>query len=761
MTTFYLDPIGGNDASAGTSFATRWQSITSGATAARIAPGDTIRVIQSANATSMAQNATWTDGSRTVTLASAVTAAITPATASWTTVTNTTSTTSTNRKLGSTSSSLTVSNTFTTGKSHYTLTSQADYSAYQQITFWINQTGGTLASGDGEITLKLCSDTAGATAVNTFNIPRIRALNQWQAFTIDNGAALGSSIQSIALYVNNDRASQTFLINNIQAVKAASSADSLSLTSLIGKNSGNEGWHAIDSISGTSVILATAGTNYNLSAPGTPPGYSGVTESVTTYKRELISLPSSMVATSATGGPWGAVQDTGSSGSPITFSGGWDSTAMSSQVGDTYISGVNGIGCGLYVNALTYINFERINPFKFGYGVFIEGTASNVAMSAKDVSFNAFVNLYLQNAATAQQGPNTCAFTVTNVNSAGNSDGASINLYRSVKAITFDIVNCNSSWNYGIQLAGDAAYNAPLGISRIKATITNLNRNGAWGFWGDNLDGGDMRFQNVRKNASDQMLLLDNTPGVNNTMFTIGNSIVGVSVNDYGFGSFGGHNNTLDLRGATISGLSLSGVYVMSGSAKVYGGNFANNTVADFEVGAGGTIIVANAAVNSTTKYLVDEAGTASITFDKYNTTTGDHRTYFNHGTIMSNAVVRHTAAGISWAISPTSTVHVTSDFPMVLPLGAIAVANGTAVTATLWVNRTNTGLTTKLVAKGGQIAGVATDVANSAVGSANAWEQLSVTFTPAEDGVIELEAQVYGGTTYTAFVDDLSVTQI
>lgn len=42
MTTFYLDFAGGNDASDGTTFANRWKTITSGATAAPSAPGDSI-----------------------------------------------------------------------------------------------------------------------------------------------------------------------------------------------------------------------------------------------------------------------------------------------------------------------------------------------------------------------------------------------------------------------------------------------------------------------------------------------------------------------------------------------------------------------------------------------------------------------------------------------------------------------------------------------------------------------------------------------
>ena len=45
MSTFYINPAAGNDANDGLSFANAWKTITSGATEARIAPGDEIRIM--------------------------------------------------------------------------------------------------------------------------------------------------------------------------------------------------------------------------------------------------------------------------------------------------------------------------------------------------------------------------------------------------------------------------------------------------------------------------------------------------------------------------------------------------------------------------------------------------------------------------------------------------------------------------------------------------------------------------------------------
>ena len=61
MATFFLDHIGGADAADGLTFANRWKTFTLGATAARIAPGDIIRVMGSPEQTSLAQTGVWTN----------------------------------------------------------------------------------------------------------------------------------------------------------------------------------------------------------------------------------------------------------------------------------------------------------------------------------------------------------------------------------------------------------------------------------------------------------------------------------------------------------------------------------------------------------------------------------------------------------------------------------------------------------------------------------------------------------------------------
>jgi len=44
---------------------------------------------------------------------------------------------------------------------------------------------------------------------------------------------------------------------------------------------------------------------------------------------------------------------------------------------------------------------------------------------------------------------------------------------------------------------------------------------------------------------------------------------------------------------------------------------------------------------------------------------------------------------------------------------------------------------------------------------AADTWEQISLTFTPTEIGVVEIISECYGGSSYTGYVDDLSITQV
>ena len=432
MATFYLDLEGGNDANDGLSYANRWKTFASGATAARIGAGDTIRVKASPAPTSLGQAAQWTSAktpsvvsiisstnatpivvtktahglgngntvvisghtvntaangtwsianvtantfelvgsvgngvggtsgiyynktNSAVILTSAVTASIASTAngirTAWTASTNvTTSLLTTDYKAGYASDSIAIAAGFTTGLAAYFATGTINLSGYRQVSFWIKQTVGTLGAASS-ISLTLCSDTAGVTPVNTINIPLLGSLNQWQQVTVDTGGTLGSAIKSIGFVVNTDNAAQTFLLSNIIACKDSTAADSLTLSSLIGKNDGK--WWGIQSIDGTLVML----DQHTNALPSGTAGYHGTTESVTTWKLEPLQIGNA-AATSATNVH--VVQDNGTASLPLTFRGGWDRTDMSTQTGQTWLDGRNGQGYALVCQGRVYVTLEQ------------------------------------------------------------------------------------------------------------------------------------------------------------------------------------------------------------------------------------------------------------------------------------------------------------------------------------------------------------------------------------------------------------------
>jgi len=743
MPTFYLDYEGGSDAADGTTFANRWKTITSGATAARIAPGDTIRVMGSPAPTSLGINATWTNKSTTVTLASALNALISNCDSAWTASANVTCTADTTIYRTSTGSAKhAVAAGFTTGKVAYlALGGAQDYSAYQGVTFWFFVSSTTLASG--VLTLDLCSDTTGSTPVDTFAIPAISQASQWVGVYVDKGSALGSSIQSISINAISDPGTINLYIDNISTVKAAGD-DALNLQSLIGKNTTDETWWGIRGINGTTLTLdVTPSMTVSITARG----YAGTTESVTTYKRKTIKTD--LVASAA---HVQDIQDSGSSGSPITFSGGWNRTDMSTQTLDTWFDGQSGVGYGLHSNSKSYITLEKINFCRYdrclalfnSSGWTFSGdihvcNAFNAGMDWTSADVVTADNIYI----ASTQSPGVVNSTATHVTIAKlemRSCGQSV----TVSAIAptgggawyiAELTARNSNW-FGLAGATSNALSVHIGLLTIK----------------DCGQGGWVVANGTLANWWVEEIVSDSNGGSGGVSLTASATFV-----DLVIGKITSTNNgSYGLVVTGWSGNAIIGELITSGNTS---GGVSLSTIA-------GHLKILKSSLSEATKVFVTSAagGTfGEISFNDYNGTTDDHRVWYGAGsgggTILSETSVRHTASGVSWKLSPTSTnVNVLN--PMVMKIARLLVNASTQVTLKVWLRRTNTGITGTFRVRGGQIAGVASDVTSSIAAAADTWEEQTLTFTPSVRGIVECEVLVYGGTTYSVYVDDFKPSQ-
>jgi hypothetical protein len=778
VATYYIDFDGGNDASAGTSFATRWKTITLGATFARIAPGDEIRIMASPDPTSIG-SATWTGGGRpaAINISSSTNATPIVVTSSaahglvtgdyvsiishgtntnangvWLVGTTPTSTTfqilqidgsnTTGNGVGGATGNITNANNlvvktasplvqniavcgglgenpawtasasvttaqnvslykegysaaqinilvaFTTGKAaYYTLPSTLDLSAYQQVTFWVRQFSGTVSAA-GQVYVALCSDTTGDTVVHQCDIPALGAINAWVPVTVDLGVNLNSAIQSVAFYVVTDTGARNFIIDNIVACKAAASVDSVTLSSLVSKSdgTGDEAWYAMQSINNDVIMLANANSLVSLST--SIKGYNGTTETVATYKRETTkTVPAANGSVVVA-----AVNDNGTSGNLITYSGGWNRTDMSTQTGTTWYDGSNGLGIGLQFGTRSFNQIDRLNFCRYNIGLQLTGTTADITIGST----------YLT--ACASNGIDFGSANRTNSSAAAiwaNNNGGSAISFGGTGSVITDIKLASNNTVNGV-IFSSSRYNA------IGSLTGGNNGTGA--------TNGDIIFTSCF-NSTVGTATLTNGPG---SGIVSGTSVFGNSLNG---GSTSGH-----AQGVSITSFS-----------QLYLNNVTINETTEISSSSTSGFVYANR---------LDDTDNNSWVFQA------------NIGTVNQQTTVVDSPATTSWRMRPTTT-SATANSPLLLKLGTVVCAASSAVTVTARMQRSNTGLTMRLICPGGQITGVSTDVSSDMTASADTWETVTITFTPTKAGAVDIYAHAFGGTAFSGYVCNLTATQV
>lgn len=643
MTTFYLDPEGGNDANDGTTFANRWLTVSLGATATRLGPGDTIRVMASPDAQSIG-SATWTNNSNTVTLAAALTEVIDNCDTAWTAATNATIVLDGWCMEGTKSNRVDQAAGFTTGKLCYkTLPSTLNLSSYQQVSLWVKTN--SYAAPAGVFQVVLCSDSTGDTPVNTLTINETIG-DTWLPVVLDNGGALGSSINSVAIYATVDYGTAKYLyFDHIIACKASSSADALTLRDVIAPGSDGP-FFTIRSISGTSVFVGP------IASTGTASlfvKYYGTTQTVTSYRRRPMRIPDA---------GW-TVNEAGTAAAPVTYSGGWNRTDMSTQTGETWVMCISTGSAVLSLGSRSYNHVENIFTVFGGYSFFMNGSGSSYVFSS-----------------------------VGGIGAAnGFMDGSASN----VELNDVKHIGCGNGFLSG---------------------------------------GGSNRYGSIR------------------TMY--GPSGVGTAISGTGNTSYS-HNYTIDQISGYQYGIRLDRMNKVSISNCV----FSNNSIDVSSEGSGELVL------NNCTATPSVSSGSAPVYSNKHNQTAGSHQVTFATGTIVSATDQRNTASGLSWKFRPTST-SVTSYAPLRLSVAKIACASGVAKSVTIRVRRNSTNIKGALRILGGQIAGVPDTVSVACEPAVDTWvESSALSFTPTEDGVVEIVFDVWDGvgTTNNYWIDDLAIS--
>ena len=745
MTIFYLDPVNGNDANDGTTFANRWKTFTSGATSARVSAGDTVRVIKSPDPVNTGITATWTDASASVTLSSAVTANIAVCNTGWTASSNVTSTTSSTRNEGSFASTITIAAAFTTGKAAYFATGALDLSSYQQVSFWIAQTSGTVAVA-GDYSITLCSDATGTTAVHTIPIPPMQFVGTvMRPITVDLGSALSSSIQSIAFNVHVDRGAASFIIDNVLACLPPSNPACLTLSHLIGPNSDGESWQPIRSINGVDIRTGTD-TSQTLGVSGVSIGYSGnMTGPQPLYT--LLPLSKTSAESTITGSNFGTINCYGNSTTPVYFSGGWDETNMSTQTGVTWISGTTSYGYGLNIAGTSYVDVQKIGLVKFNTGIRLFNSqwinvdtmgaigctngiditttgTFNINLTADSVSYNGCYAgtigggvITTTSSATYLENSNIHINLCTGNGGYGVSLGGLLNT-----SVTCGTLRGNTKGNYTdiTSTSSSVQITEASKPGRVAATASNQNvfvGNAVNSYYKIDLADSVLESKpNIIFNGSDSRIDITeartytNQPTIRFNNFSNLKSTIGTLTN----------YSKIETGDAT---------YATSGTSAIYVGPTPTSSVAN----VGRLQLPANGAV-----------------------TTNTIKTYY--GTITSDTTYVHTAGANakSWCFTPTT--KATADAPLSLPLAKVYVEANLPVTFKAWFMRDTPTAYIGLQVAGNQLAGVSKTTVWSTASDDGYFHEETLTVTPTEAGVLEVKAVAYGSI-YT-YVDDFSVSQ-
>lgn len=634
----------------GSSWSDAWLTMTNGATAARVQSGDEVRVSKTDDPVSIG-NATWTDLSKTVTLATAQTLTIDNCDTAWTVANTSTIATSTTRKQGTNSVRVVKSTAPATNTlyAYKALGSAVDFSAYDSITLWVNAYSSSAILANNW-KLALCSDAAGATIEFEYPIPASATTSAiWYPVTI-TGVSVGgtkSAIQSIALYSGSVAPTTTcgISLDNI----SASNATGLNLTTVISKISSagydSESWWPIQSIDGTTILLDLSA---NTTATSTK-GYTGTTQTVETYFRRTFGQ-----------GPNAnnnVINNTLRAG--VTYGGGWD-TSSSTQNGMTALDAINFLGTQISMASGTSIDLFCLIRGNVGIG------------------FTSGQRYYID----------SCNL-VANTNPADSSSGGA------------------SSDPYGVE-------------------VTNCSINSYSGTTFDDRGGGHT-FDNVHiKSTSTGALQLPPLSTFKNSSIlnATNQSLVATTENR----RYLAVNSTFD-------------VTAQANARSTYFKNCLFTASTEFSL---------NATANGRDGRVFSE---------KHDQTNYDY-IFIEGGTANTEDTDRSGATGKMWRLVLTSSNR-NATYPLDLPVAQFPYASSGLVTVTAWMKKSHaTNCNGRLRIKGGQITGYSSDLTATLADNTD-WQQLTITFTPTDTGVFEVEALAeYVAANANVYIDEVTVTQ-
>lgn len=638
-----------------------------------------------------------------------------------------------------------IGTTASNGKlAYYELPSTLDLSGYQQVSFMFRSNLVTNANSN-KFSLRLCTDTAGNTSVHTIPIDfKNQKDNVWTGLTVDLGTNLNSSVKSVALYQDATPSSTSVIyLQNIIACKASSAADSITLNKLVGLNTSDDtAWYPLQFIWDNILFLKTQARGKN------PYGYYGsnaaafsaTNTSATIYQRSQVRPYDSDVSQNDYS-QWDYNNAAGTEASPITISGGWDETSMSTRNGKTCIefngsmTPVDPTGNHVQLSHIYLTNFGRVTQTtgayrkwsNYGVSHFDDGfkfDSSNTDVQGLGLDFIIGVSSGT-NAAIQLNSGSTFSGSQSDFyikQAAGSNHGGQI-IYALTGAGTssWDLLNLVACGSQPIRInTGSTA-----AINTLKFGYNSATGNIPTATGGtiicNRLDAINPYYQAAKSSGT---FVIDDLNVTKDTTF-------GTYYKRYG------SNFTISYT-----------LWVDSGSLMkvVDAGTIPN------QVYVNGGVMQLKGTVSSFSKSLTSGGILESIDHEGVS---GTNKAFFDGGNIISEeTTTRHTASGVAWKCTESGSCTIS--------LGKIVVSASSAVTVGLWTYKNHADRAiVKLKIPADPLKGLSEQTVDNLSASVNTWTKIEKTFTPTRAGVIEIQVQFTNLTSSQfSIIDDLEVSQ-
>jgi len=650
----------------------------------------------------------------------------------------------------------------------YKTVNSLDLSSKQKITFWFKNAVTVLAD---QWRICLCSDTAGATIVDSFIIPAVACYDgytmRWQPLTLsqtvttltgvvfsDGGG--GSSV--IGTYASHGlRSGQSITIsgttdyNNTYTI-TVTGADTFTIATAWIGGADNIGNIRLNLGANIKSVALYSGNNATVPTTNKYVRLDNI-QATTTNGINLQSLISKNSAEQGGTEGWYGIQSI--NGTVVLLD---QSTATKSD--STYISGY--FGASAAADAV-YIRETIKTSMAASNGAIIQAVQNSGSLAGGNISF-----LGGYNTSSANNCDGETYFDGLN--------GMGYGIYATAKSyITFSNINTyrydtgyyltSASHYCTIQSSSNINNNSTTGLyvnSCNYFTITalaNTNSNGGGGIgFTSSLYGTFTTIGNVTNNAG---IGID----IYGMSFSTFNTITNASGNQGGFGvclrpfssSFSVRNKIMNLTANYNSNYGIR-LYDQADNNLICNlsttGNITGGVYCD-----GQNNYFRNSLINESSEIVQ-----LSSQYDYYiyswnhDRVAGHHKIFTDGGTIDCQDDVVYTAGGFAWRFIPAATRI--AAYPLKLKIAEIAVVSGRTYTISAYLKLDHsTNVAAKLVIPGGYLSGISTDVTANTPTNTN-WNKVSLAaITPTETGILPVEVWAwYVAGLSNIYVDTLSI---